>query len=103
MKITLLNPYSVELKKHPFMEMRNEPVYRNGEYAIYHYTNQHFVHTFKNIVICERGAKNTDLIDRLVADIKPEGEAAIYHDYERPKAAMMQGIKAAKKLNFTIK
>lgn len=100
-KTILLNPYSVSLKKPPFMEV-NELVYVNGDYRIYKYTYSHFVHTFKNIVICERGAANKPLIDNLVADIKPTTEAAIYHDYERPKEAIANGIEAAKNLNFQI-
>ena len=40
------------LKKYPFMDVYNEQtVYKNGDYRIYKETNDHFVHTFKNIVI----------------------------------------------------
>lgn len=101
MTTTLLNPYSVSLKKHPFMQV-NEPVFTNGDYRIYKYTNQHFVHTYKNIVICERCAANKDLLNDLLADKKPTGESDIYHNYERPKQAILEGVKAAKKLNFKI-
>jgi hypothetical protein len=101
MQTTLLNPYSVSLKKNPFMQVDN-PVYANGDYRIYHYNYNHFVHTYKNIVICERGAANKDLLNDLIADKKPTSEAALYHDYDRPKAAIRYGIKAAKKLNFKI-
>ena len=100
---TLLNPFSVSLKKPPFMDMRNEPIYTNGDYRIYHYTNQHYVHTFKNIVIAERAGANKELINNLVADIKPTEEGALYHDYKTPKRAILEGINAAKKLNFQIK
>lgn len=100
---TLLNPFSVSLKKHPFMNVPETPIYQKGEYSIFHYSNDHYVHAFKNIVFAERTGANKGLIDNLINDIKPEGEAAIYHDYERPKAAIVEGIKAAKKLNFEIK
>lgn len=99
---TLLNPFSLSLKKPPFMEVHSEPVYTKGDFRIYVYCGKHYVHTFKNIVIAERGAKNIDLLNNVQKDIKPKGEAALYHDYERPKAAMLDGIKAAKKLKFTI-
>ena len=102
MATTLLNPFSVSLKKHPFMEV-NEPVYVNGDYRIYHYNYHHFVHTYKNIVICERGAANKELLNDLIIDKIPTGEADIYHNYERPKQAIRDGVKAAKRLNFTIK
>lgn len=100
---TLINPFSVSLKKHPFMEVNSKPIYENGNYRIYKYYNNHFVHTFKNIVITERGAANIPLMEGLKADIKPKSEADLYHDYERPKAAIRDGRKAAKKLNFKIK
>jgi len=103
MTTTLLNPFSVRLKKHPFMEMRGEPVYINGNYRIYHYGANHFVYTFKNIVITERGGKNIPLIDNLVKGIKPTGEAALYHDYDRLKVAINDGHNAAKRLEFEIK
>ena len=103
-KITLLNPFSVSLKKYPFMEMNEgQIVYTNGDFKIYRHYQNHFVHTFKNIVICERGAANKELINNLVNDIKPTGEAALFHDYERPKGAIIDGMKAAKNLNFKIK
>ncbi len=102
-KTELLNPFSVSLKKHPFMQMVSPPVYIKGDYKIYFLYNNHFVHTFKNIVIAERGAKNTQLIDNLFNDIKPTDEASLYHDYERPKQAIFEGLDAAKLLNFKIK
>lgn len=103
MQTTLLNPFSVSLKKPPFMEMRSEPVYTNGDYKIYHYGCNHFVYAFKNIVISERGGKNIELLNNLANNVKPTGEAALYHEYERPKQAIRDGLKAAQKLNFTIK
>jgi hypothetical protein len=102
MATTLINPFSVSLKKPPFMQV-DRLVYENGDFKIYKYTDKHFVHTYKNIVICERGAANKELINNLVNDIKPTEEAALFHDYERPKGAIIDGIKAAKKLSFTIK
>jgi hypothetical protein len=103
MTTTLINPFSVSLDKYPFMEVATEPVYKNGDYKIYKAWNEHFIHTFKNIVIAQRCAANKDLINNLVTDKKPTGEAALYHDYERPKAAIKEGIEAAKTLNFQIK
>jgi len=101
-KTTVLNPFSVSLKKYPFMVLDNL-VYENGDYRIYRYASKHYVHTFKNIVITERGKADKELINNLVADIKPTGEAALYHDYERPKEAILDGMEAAKELNFEIK
>lgn len=99
---TLLNPFSFSLKKHPFMEISSDPVYQAGDYSIYKYSKNHFVHTFKNIVIAERGAANIELINNLIADNKPTDEADFYHQYQSPKRAIEDGIKAAKKLNFTV-
>ena len=98
---TLLNPFSVSLKKPPFMQVDN-PIYSNGDFKIYKYREKHYVHTYKNIVICERGAANKELINNLVNDIKPTEEAALFHDYERPKDAILRGTEAAKNLNFKI-
>ncbi len=102
MKTILLNPFSVSLKKYPFMEITSDPIYVNGDYKIYKYTDKHYLHTFKNIIFGERGAANKALINNLVNDIKPTKEADLYHDYERPKGAILEGIEAAKNLNFKI-
>ena len=101
-KITLINPFSVSLEKYPFMQV-NKLIYKRGDYSIYKYADKHFVHTFKNIVIGERVAANKELINNLLNDIKPTGEGVLYYDYERSKSAILEGIKAAKKLNFKIK
>lgn len=101
-KIILLNPFSVSLYKHPFMEVTSKPIYEAGEYKIYKAWDKHFIHTFKNIVIAQRCGADKALIDGLVNDIKPTGKAALYHDYERPKGAILQGIEAANKLKFKI-
>jgi hypothetical protein len=101
-KITLLNPFSVSLDKYPFMQVDIKPVYNKSDYKIYKLSNNHYVHTFKNIVFAERTNANKELIENLINDIKPTGEAALYFDYERPKATIVVGIKAAKKLNFKI-
>lgn len=103
MNTTLLNPFSVSLKKHPYMEMREAPIYANSDYKIYSYSRNHFVHTFKNIVIAERGKADKPLIEGLINDIKPTNESDLYHNYERPKKAILDGIAAAQKLHFEIK
>ena len=84
------------------MEATTGPVYTNGDYHIYKFSKNHFVHTFKNIVFAERGAANRELIDNLIADNKPTDEASLYHDYERPKQAIQEGIEAAKNLFFVV-
>lgn len=85
------------------MEVNSKPIYKTGDYMIYKLWDEHFVHTFKNIVIAQRGAANKDLINNLVLDNKPTNEADLYHDYERPKAAISEGMEAAKNLNFKVK
>jgi hypothetical protein len=102
MKTMLLNPFSVSLKKHPFMEMTTEPVFVRGDYRVFKYFNTHFVHAFKNIVIAERGSINKEMIENLIQETKPQDEAKLFHDYERPKQAIADGIKAAKELNFNV-
>lgn len=100
---TLLNPFSVRLKNYPFMQVRNKPVFESGDYAIYKLYEKHYVHTFKNIVICERCAPNKEIINNLINDTKPTGEADYYFLYERPKQAISEGLEAAKELKFEIK
>lgn len=97
---TLSNPFSASLKKHPFIDMQKEPLYKNGDFKIYKYFDRHYVHTYKNIVIAERCAPNTDLIHNLIFDKQIKGKN--YFDFERCKEAISQGIEAAKNLNFII-
>ena len=99
---TLLNPFSVSLKKPPFMELQSEPIFTNGDFKIYKYCDRYFIHTFKNIVICERCAPNKDVFKYMTGEANPEGIAATYHDFERPNWAKESGIQAAKELNFII-
>ena len=98
---TVINPFSVSLGKQPFMKL-DYCVYENGDYRIFKHTLNHYVHTFKNIVISERGAANKQLITNLIAGNIPKDEASLYHDFERPKQAILDGMEAAKKLNFII-
>jgi|694.fasta_scaffold05368_27 hypothetical protein len=102
MKKILLNPFSHALGKNPLMETSGKIVFTDGEYKIYRHFDRHFVHTFKNIVITERTGPNKDLINGLKNNIKPTGEASIYHDFERPQWAINEGLKIAKEINFTI-
>lgn len=102
MKVTVLNPFSHSLQKNPLMEIASEPIFTNGEYKVYRHYDKHFVHTFKNIVIAERCAINKALLSGLKDNIKPIGEASIYHDWERPKWAINEGLKIAKQINFTV-
>ena len=102
MNITLLNPFSVSLGKHPFMETENKPVYTKGDYRIFRYSKAHYLHAFKNIIFAERCAPNTGIIDNLINDNSPTDESTLFHDYERPKGAILEGIQAAEKLNFTV-
>ena len=98
----LLNPYSIRLEKHPLMNVDGKPVHVHGDFRVYKYCKKWFIHTFKNIVIAERCAVNKELLTNLTGETKPTGEASIYHDYERPMAAMREGIEAANKLHFSI-
>lgn len=102
MKTKLLNPFSVSLKKSPFMEVVTGPIYTNGDFKIYKYFDGYFIHTFKNIVIGERCGANKEMIDSLATNTKPTGKAKRYFDYERAKAAMIEGLEAAKGLNFKV-
>lgn len=103
METTLLNPFSIRLKKPPFMEMRTEPTFENGDFKIYRYCDQYFVHTFKNIVIAERCKANPAIFTNIKGETEPTGEADIYHQLERPRQAMTEGIQEAKKLKFVVR
>lgn len=101
-KVTVLNPFSVSLDKYPFMQIEGKPVFVNGDYKVYKYSREHYVHTYKNIVFAERCAPNKDMINNLITDHKPQAEVQAYFDYERAKEAIAEGMEAAKKLNFII-
>jgi hypothetical protein len=103
MKTTLLNPFSHSLGKNPLMEVPSEPIFTTGDYKIYKYFDKHFVHTYKNIVITERGAADKDLLNNLKNNIKPTGEASIFHNFERPLGAKVDGLRIAQEINFTVK
>ena len=100
---TLINPFSINLKKHPFLEVRTEPIFENGDFKIYRYCENHFLHTFKNIVIAERCAPNKTIFTNIKGDTMPTDEADIYHQLERPRQAITEGTEAAKKLKFEVK
>ena len=85
------------------MNVDAKPVYTDGDFRIYRYYDRHFIHTYKNIVVGERGAQFPQLLTNLKTNTPPTGEASLYHDFQRPMEAMKNGIEAAKKLNFIIK
>ena len=101
---TLLNPFSVELKKQPFQEIQSEPVYKNGDFLIYKLYEKHFLHTFKNIIFAERCGKNIEMIENIIKNTPPEnGTGKIYHEFFRPKETIQNGLRYAKELNFEIR
>lgn len=102
MQVTLLNPFSVNLDKYPFMQVNKEPMYIKGDYKIYKLYDKYFVHTFKNIVIAERCGANKNLIENLINGTEPTNESDKYFEYERLKWAISKGIESANKLNFKI-
>jgi len=101
----LLNTFSVSLKRaDPFMTVYNAPIYKNGDYFIYKFSDKHFVYTFKNIVISERGGINKEMVNGLVSKTPPTtGKADLYFLYQRPIEAIAEGLKYAKDLNFEVK
>lgn len=98
--MTLINPFSLSLGKNPFMEAKSNPVYSNGDYRIFKHVDRHYLYTFKNIIISERSGINKEMIDNLAANTPPADR--LYHDFERPKEAILEGIAAAEKLDFKI-
>ena len=99
---TLLNPYSIRLEKDPFMRVEGNPIHVNGDFRIYKHCAEWYIHTFKNIVIAERTKANKEVLTNVMGTTKPTGEVSVFHDFERPRATMLQGIKEAKKRNFKI-
>lgn len=99
----LLNPFSARLEKQPIETNTGKLIYTDGDFKIYKKYSDHYLHTFKNIIIAERGGANKAIFSNIKGETKPTGEAAIYHEYERPLQAMNDGIEYAKKLNFQIK
>jgi hypothetical protein len=90
------------LEKQPFMIVNEPPIHTNGDYHIYKYAREYFLHTYKNIIVAERCAPSKDVFSHLKGDTMPESDGRKYHDYERPLEAMQYGIKAAKKLKFIV-
>ena len=98
----LLNPFSVELRKEPFMEIKSNPIYSNGEYHIYKYVDKHYLHAYKNIIIAERSGIDKELLNNLATNTMPAFETTAYFGYNRAKLAIEQGLEASKKLDFKI-
>lgn len=102
MQTILLNPFSIKLEKHPFEKVCSDPCYVDGDYRIYKKSKDHYLHCYKNIIICERCGINKQLLSNVKNDIIPSDKAKVFHDYERPREAMLFGISEAKRLNFEI-
>lgn len=100
--IQLLNPYSYNLKKNPLFEIDREPICKYGLYSIYKLYPDHFVYTYKNIVIMERTGENEKMLWDLTTDTIPENTARAYHDFDRPKEAIKNGLEIAKKIGFKV-
>jgi hypothetical protein len=102
MPTTLLNPYSVALKKEPFLTINSGPVYVDGDYRIYKFVDKHYIYTFKNIVATERCGLNKDIISHLKGDTKPKINTTEYYHNKRSLEAIAEGVEYAKMLNFKV-
>ena len=80
----------------------NAPVYVDGDYKIYKFVDKHYLHTFKNIIISERGAPNKDILLYLKGDTKPKRYSTEYYHNKRALVALKEGIEYAKMLNFKV-
>lgn len=99
---TLFNTFAYNLDKSPIMNIQKEkPIYSNGDFHIYEYYYNHFVYTYKNLVITERAGINKQIIDDLVFD-NYTAEGCKYLLFDRPKAMIQTGIETAKKAKFTV-
>jgi len=99
----LLNPFSIRLEKPSFNNVNESSlVFSDGDFKVYKFSHEWYIHTFKNIVIAERCKINKGIFAALKGELKPTNEADLYFLYERPLSAMNEGIKHAKKLNFSI-
>lgn len=99
---TLFNPFNFLLKKQATQKIDSKPVYTNGEFAVYKYAENHFIYTFKNVVIAERGYLIKEMIDDLANDSYTGEPRQKYSNFFRPKETLKIGIDAAKELRFTI-
>ena len=102
MATTLLNPFSVRLKKEPYMKINTAPVYVDGDYKIYKFVDKHYIYTFKNIVATERCGLNKDIISHLKGDTKPKRYSTEYYHNKRVLVALKEGIEYAKANGFKI-
>lgn len=99
---TLLNTFSYQLKKHAMQTINSKPIYSNGEYLVYKFCDNHYLYTFKNLIIAERCGLDKTIIDDLSNDIYTGEPSKKYYNFDRPKQTIEIGINAAKELNFII-
>ena len=75
-----------------------EPVYVDGDYVIYKKRDKHYLHCYKNIIFAERCGAN----EQMMVDIKNDtfsGNGNQYHNFDRPKEYLKNGIEWSKKYN----
>jgi hypothetical protein len=73
-----------------------EPIYVNGDYAIYKKSDKHFLHCYKHVIFGERCGAN----EQLITDIKNDtfsGDGNQYHNFDRPKDYLAKGLEWSKK------
>lgn len=103
METKLLNPFSLMLKKHPFQSAHTEPIYRDGDFVVYHPFDKYFVHCYKNIVITERCGLNTSIITNVKNQTPTADTVERFHCYDRCIEALELGLKWAKENSFEVK
>ena len=69
----ILNTWKSTLNKKEYYEL-NEPIYKNGDWAVYHQFKDSYIYTYKNVAVNNLAGLNKEHIDRLANNQRPDGE-----------------------------
>lgn len=96
METKILNTWRSEPNKLDYFFERGEPVYKNGDYTIYHQFTDSYLYTYENIAINHLAGLNKAHLDRLAADSSPEKNSPEYFLFKRAKETKQKGINLLK-------
>jgi len=75
----ILNTWrSGRAEKKEYYEL-NEPIYTNGDWAIYHQWHESYIYTYKNVAVNNLAGLNKDHLDALAKNQRPDGEYSPKH------------------------
>ena len=102
--LKLFNPFSLELKKDPIENLHylsienNDAVYIDGDYRVFKKADKWYLHCYKHVIFAERCGINKQMIDDIKNDkFSGNGDGEKYHQFDRPKQAIADGLEWSKK------